>query len=208
MGSPSDHPDGERERYQRFAASAAELLQLVTALQGTTTPLDLLVENINALLTDAIELAPKTAQPTIRQPTVTLTYELPRRPAHSPAAELTRINNEAARVNTTLAGAVSNAKNAFEALARAEGHPSPALLHTITAALAAIQTCRDSLMQLAHDHKIAVASPRLALDGFLARTMPAASSRSFVSPSAPASSPRVDNEPRQGPRVTDPRRAF
>jgi hypothetical protein len=219
MGSPSHRSNGDREHCERLAASAVELLQLVTAvLQGAPTPLDLLVDTINALLDDAVELAPRSVQPGTELSKVTLpTRDFPRPPTQ-PAAKLTWICQQVHTVSAGLKAAVGSAKNDFDTLAHTEGPADPALLHRITVTLRSIQACRNNLTQLAYERNLAVSawfadphvSPANALD---ARTTPAAqiprlapSTRIVPSPAAPPPPPvsPADCEPNRRHRITGP----
>jgi hypothetical protein len=195
MGSDSHASEGERERYERIAATAAELAQLLMALaQGAPTPRDLFVENITALLDDAVALAPREARTSERrQPAVPP-------PGYEVARELARIDAQTVTTGSSLRSAISDARQACKALAAASGRPDPSLLHTIAAALSRIGTCYQTLGRLSHERTLAVSSPRTSAADRL-------DPRTSLADTAP-SDPRWDGvrTPRYDPSSKSPRR--
>jgi hypothetical protein len=226
MGSQSHTSGGGRERYERIATMANEVAQAVIALaQGAPTPLDLVVQNITALIDDAVALgastppSPRLLPAPLPMPAKRDATAIPSPPLASAIRQIATLDKQIATRRSGFGDAISDAKQACKALAAVGGHPDLSLLLEITAALRRISTCSQTLGQLVHDRTLAVSSladlPHVdspiddsRVVGPVGRTTREAlasqrSVTSFISPPAPA--PRhLDDELRRGPRITGP----
>jgi len=222
MGSQSHTSSGGRERYERIAATANEVAQVVIALaQGAPTPLDLVVQNITTLVDDAVALGtttpPSPSPHPAPIPTKRRVTAIPSPPLSTTiTTQIATLDAQIAIKRGGLANAISDAKQACKVLAAVGGHADFSLLQEITAALTRISTCCQTLGQLVHDRTVAVSNlaalPQVThpidetrVVGPVGRTTreALASPTSFVSPPAPASRD-VDDELRWGPRITGP----
>jgi len=214
MGSQTHSSDGGRERYERIAAAAGELAQLLMTLQtlATLNAADmsgLVVENLTSLvLDDAAALAPhsvrssrlSSASRSARRDHVT---RWPR-PADDAEGELITIDAKTAITSGLLSDAISRARQACKALAAAGGAIDLRLLSEIAAALKRISTCYHTLGQLGHERTRVLSSlpstrttpsPRAALDidaPIRTTTLDGSIAYERVARPAPAKRPRHD----------------
>lgn len=218
METASHKAESDRKRYERIVAGATEVTQtLISLADGGLTPLDLVVENITALLDDSVALAPHTPQ-ALRLRVQLAAAKLTTAPTQGPGHQLATIDFQAAKTKSRLADANSNARQLCEALAATGDRPAPSLLHAITAALRQISTDSKTLEQLGYD-RTRITSGLTDLPhvdspiddsrvvGPVGRTTreDLASPRGVRSfdPPAPASR-NVDDQLRRGPRITGP----
>jgi hypothetical protein len=235
MGSASHEAEPDRERYERIAAAAAELAQLLIALEALTSLdasdlADLFVGSLTTLVDDAITLAPSAPRPLRVSPAFTtmtrgaatpppqVSYEV----ARIDAQPVARIDARIVETRSSLADAISNAKQACKELAVTADHADPSHLHAITAALGQISTDLRRLGQLAHD-RLAVSAlgggPGVSHVDTLrptSLTTPAASAAFTTRPIAmpvppsptppppPLASPALDDPLRRSPRTMGP----
>ena len=200
MGSPSTGPNDERERTKRLAASAAELLQLVTVLTSRDS---------------------NTARPSGREHWRSASGRRGTRPAHrraslrmaegqtklrlapptGTAGSRTRQDRQRSRKRwrRSPSSAIGNLKDAFERKATTKATPIQPSCRSITAALESVRTCRDHLTRLDQDRNLAAsawfADPRIS---------PTAAGNTRTTPAAPtwthpASSPRIMPAPAPPP---------
>ena len=231
VGSQSHTSDSEQERYERIAATATEAAQVVIDLaeggfdpldlaEGDSDPLDLVVENITTLIDDAVALSAST--PPSRRPgpaplaTKRGATAFPSSRLSTTIRQIATLDDQIAIRRGSLAEAISDTQQACKVLAAVSGRPDPSLLWAITAALTRISTCCQTLGQLAHERTRAVSSlaglPRVSDptgDPHLVGPVGRATRDALASPprsvSPPASASRdVDDERREGPRITGP----
>jgi hypothetical protein len=223
MDSQSQSSGGGRERYERIAAAAHEVAQAVIAFaQGAPTPLDLVVENITALIDDAVALSastprsPRLVPAPLPMPMKRDATAIPSPPLAGAIRQVATLDKQIATRRSGLGEAISDAKQACKALAAVGGHPDLSLLLEITAALTRISTCCQTLGQLVHDRTFAVSSlaglPHVTgpVDDYrLVGPVGKATREALAFPTSvvppPASAPRqVDDDWRRGPRITGP----
>jgi hypothetical protein len=163
MPGSSDPSDGERERYERIFDISKKLLALLVG-GPPDTPLELIVEMINALLKDAQELEIRAAEAggEIRRQLFSFQVDqasddyATRARLASTVARLKSIGDQVAARHSTLERAISDAWQAFKELAAVSGLPSRALLDDITRAVAEIQSCSVQLERLGYERTDAV----------------------------------------------------
>lgn len=165
MPSASDPAHGERERYERIAATATKLLAMV---QGwpPDTPLDLVLEMLEALITDARELRESAAWVSEETRRELFVLEAERAAAEGEARarldvrilRLERIDAQVAKWRGDLADAIKNARNACSELAAVRGTPSQALLEAIGRALTSIRGCSEALDRLGYERTDAIST--------------------------------------------------
>jgi hypothetical protein len=217
MGEQSHTSGSGRERYERIAATANEVAQVIFSLaQGAPTPLDLVVQNITTLIDDAAALSASTPPsprllPAPLSPNRGATTFPPPSRDRAIRQQVATLDEQIATKRSGLAAALSDAKQACKALAAVSSHPDPSLLHAITAALRRISTCCQTLGQLIHERTVAVSS----LDGLTRVSSPidalgpvARATREALAPTRivpmPGPAPRqIDEEWRRGPRHVD-----
>jgi len=163
MGIESHTSGGERERYERIAATAIEVIQEVIGLaQGGPTPLDLVVRNITTLTDDAVALSASTpSSPGLRSAPLATERGATALPQPRPSTSIRQIatlDDQIAIERGGFAEAISDAKQACKELAAVSGHPDPSLLHAITAALTCVNVRCQMLGQLVDERTDAVSS--------------------------------------------------
>ena len=171
MGSQSHTSNGERERYERIAATAMELARVVIDLaeggfdplelaEGDSDPLDLVVENITALIDDTVALSASTPPSRRHSPAPRSTKRgataFPSSRLSTTIRQIAAINDQIVIRRGTLAEAISDAQQACKVLAAVSGRPDPSLLWAIAAALTRISTCCQTLGQLTHERTRAI----------------------------------------------------
>jgi hypothetical protein len=169
MASQSHTSDGGRERYERIAAAASELAQLLMTLHTLATlnradMSGLVVENLTTLvLDDAAEFASRDLRSwRLSSSSLATPDSVTRWPRSSQerVLELLRIDAEAANTSRHLADAISTARQACKALAEAGGSLDLRLLQEVAAALRRVSSCYHTLGQFAHDRTLALSSLR------------------------------------------------
>jgi hypothetical protein len=163
MPGPSHSSDGARERYERVGAVSAKLLALLVG-GPPDTPLDLVVEMLDALIQDAQELEVSAADVSgdIRHRLFSLQIDQasaePTRRARiaSSVARLEAIGGQVATQRHVLEQAIGSAHQAFKELAAAGGPPSRALLDRLNQALSDIQSSAARLDRLGFERSDAV----------------------------------------------------
>jgi DNA-binding CsgD family transcriptional regulator len=151
--SQSSSPEAERQRYERFAARTAELAQLLMTLETLATlsasdMSSLVVKSITDLLDDALTLDPRITQGPRPSPAFASERRRAAIPPTGPAFEVARIEMQAADARRRLIEAISDARQALNAMAAEGGRPDPSLLHAITTALRQISDYSHTLAQL------------------------------------------------------------
>jgi CspA family cold shock protein len=161
---PSDTPGIVREHYERIAARAAEVAQLLIAPETPEAPYMLgPVEHVlTALLDEAATLVSYAPE---SPPLPTALIHGGRRSdaqaSKSPlkrASEIARIDAQAATTRSHLADAVSYATRISTDLAAAEGRPDPTLIRTLGHTLVLIVDSVRDLERLDHARSLAMAS--------------------------------------------------
>ena len=202
MSGASDSSDGPRERYERVAALSAKLLTLLVG-GPPDTPLELVVELLDALIQDARELEAGAvdASGEIRHRLFELQIELasaePARRARvaSSVAELERIGDQVADQRHALERAIGDAHQAFKQLAAAGGPPSRALLEGLTRVLSEIQSCAVRLQRLGYERTNAVSLAPLDPQHPAPPPTIAAAPRQVVEPAPPGTTiPSADDD--------------
>jgi hypothetical protein len=161
MDSQSHTSGSERERYERIAAGAFEVAQVVIgfAVEGSD-PLDFVVESITTLINDAVALSASTPpSPRLRSTPLATnrgTTAFPQPRLSTTIRQIATLDDQIAIEGGGLAEAISDAKQACKELAAVGGRPNPSLLCAITAALTRINARCHALGQLVDERNRAV----------------------------------------------------